>query len=87
MSTKQRSAGASTGEEAPIVITTPARRTAPVEVTAKDLQGHGVIHCPNAHMPQWSSHPRVYIDLTSGEGQCPYCGTAYRLNGGLPHGH
>jgi uncharacterized Zn-finger protein len=63
---------------------------ATVEVTAKDLQGHGVVYCPNPRMPLWSSHPRVYIDVAStGEGKCPYCGTVYRLKAGevLKAGH
>jgi uncharacterized Zn-finger protein len=54
-----------------------------VEVTAKDLQGHGVVFCPNPKMPLWSGHPRVFIDVaTTGEGRCPYCGTVYRLKAG-----
>jgi uncharacterized Zn-finger protein len=54
-----------------------------VEVTAKDVQGPGVVFCPNPKMPLWSGHPRVFIDVaTTGEGQCPYCGTAYRLKAG-----
>ena len=57
--------------------------TAAVEVTAKDLQGPGVVVCPNPKMALWSTHPRVFIDVTtSGEGKCPYCGTVYRLKAG-----
>jgi uncharacterized Zn-finger protein len=56
---------------------------AAVEVTAKDLQGAGVVACPNPLMALWSSHPRVFIDIAShGEGKCPYCGTVYRLKAG-----
>jgi uncharacterized Zn-finger protein len=41
------------------------------------------VFCPNPKMPLWSGHPRVFIDVaTTGEGRCPYCGTAYRLEGG-----
>ncbi|MBB5205618.1 putative Zn-finger protein [Inhella inkyongensis] len=61
-----------------------------VEVTAKDLQGPGVVACPNPKMELWSSHPKVYVDLShEGEGRCPYCGTVYRLKAGekLPSGH
>ncbi len=61
-----------------------------VEVTAKDVQGHGVVFCPNPKMPLWSGHPRVFIDVAStGEGKCPYCGTVYRLKAGevLGAGH
>ena len=61
-----------------------------VEVSAKDLQGPGVVFCPNPKMTLWSNHPRVFIDLAQeGEGKCPYCGTVYRLKAGekLGHGH
>lgn len=62
---------------------------ATVEVTAGDLQGPGVVFCPNPKMPLWSTHPRVFIDVAaSGEGKCPYCGTLYRLEAGVtlrPH--
>ena len=54
-----------------------------VEVTAKDLQGPGVVPCPNPKQALWSSHPKVYIDVAShGEGKCPYCGTLYKLKAG-----
>jgi uncharacterized Zn-finger protein len=56
---------------------------ATVEVGARDLQGPGVVFCPNPKMPLWSAHPRVYLDVaTTGEGRCPYCGTVYRLRAG-----
>jgi uncharacterized Zn-finger protein len=56
---------------------------APVLVKAADLQGPGVVFCPNPKMPLWSNHPRVFIDVAaSGEGRCPYCGTVYRLDAG-----
>ncbi|MFN3296422.1 zinc-finger domain-containing protein [Caldimonas sp.] len=60
-----------------------------VELSARDLQGHGVVFCPNPKMPLWSAHPKVYIDVaTTGEGKCPYCGTVYRLKAGEKvHGH
>lgn len=60
-----------------------------VEVTAKDLQGPGVVACPNPKMPLWSNHPRVFIDLsTESSGRCPYCGTVYQLKAGEKlHGH
>jgi uncharacterized Zn-finger protein len=59
-------------------------RPAPVvEVVAKDLQGPGVVFCPNPRMPLWSAHPKVYLDVaTTGEARCPYCGTVYRLKAG-----
>ncbi|WP_140626737.1 zinc-finger domain-containing protein [Methylibium rhizosphaerae] len=54
-----------------------------VEVTAAELQGPGVVFCPNPKMPLWSNHPRVFIDVaTTGEGWCPYCGTVYKLKAG-----
>ena len=54
-----------------------------VELAAADLAGAGTVACPNPKMPLWSSHPKVFIDVaTTGEGRCPYCGTAYRLKAG-----
>ena len=54
-----------------------------VELAAAELQGPGVIYCPNPKMPLWSSHPKVFIDVAStGEGKCPYCGTVCRLKAG-----
>ena len=67
---------------------TMAEAKSAVELKAADLQGPGVTHCPNPAMPLWSNHPRVFIDLTHGEGKCPYCGTVYRLKAGEHiHGH
>lgn len=48
---------------------------AAVELTAADLPAY----CPNPQMPLWSSHPRVFLDLSEGQARCPYCGTVYRL--------
>ena len=54
-----------------------------VMVGAAELEGPGVVFCPNPKMPLWSNHPRVYIDVViTGEGKCPYCGTVYRLKAG-----
>ncbi len=67
-----------------------SKPVAVVELLAKELQGPGVVPCPNPKMPLWSNHPRVFIDLAhSGEGRCPYCGTVYRLKAGehLHAGH
>ena len=37
-------------------------------------------YCPHPNMPLWSSHPRVYLDLTHHSvAPCPYCGTKYAL--------
>jgi uncharacterized Zn-finger protein len=56
------------------------KAAAVIEVTAKELQGPGVVACPNVKMKLWSTHPKVFIDVTTtGEGKCPYCGTVYRL--------
>ncbi len=56
---------------------------ATVEVSAADLQGSGVVFCPNPKMPLWSNHPKVFLDVvTAGEARCPYCGTLYRLKAG-----
>ena len=52
-----------------------------VVVDASDLQGPGVVFCPNPKMPLWSGHPRVFIDVAStGSGKCAYCGTVYKLD-------
>ena len=59
------------------------KRAAVVELTAAELQGPGVVFCPNPKMPLWSNHPRVFIDVAgTGAGKCPYCGTEYRLKAG-----
>ena len=61
-----------------------------VEVTAKDLEGPGVVFCPSplAEMKLWNSHPKVYLDVArTGEAKCPYCGTVYRLKAGETVGH
>ena len=61
----------------------PRADAAAVEVVAADLQGPGVIFCPNPKMALWSTHPRVFIDVaTTGQAKCPYCGTVYRLTAG-----
>ncbi|MFZ5529417.1 MAG: zinc-finger domain-containing protein [Pseudomonadota bacterium] len=61
-----------------------------VEVTAADLQGPGVVFCPNPKQELWSNHPKVYLDVaTTGEARCSYCGTVYKLKAGekVGHGH
>ena len=58
----------------------PRDPVATVEISAADLQGPGVVFCPNPKMALWSTHPRVFLDVAaSGEAKCPYCGTLYRL--------
>ncbi|MGI4847108.1 MAG: zinc-finger domain-containing protein [Janthinobacterium lividum] len=56
-----------------------------VEIDGKDLPAY----CPNPAMPIWSSHPRVFLDMTArGFGKCPYCGTVYAVKPGTEvHGH
>lgn len=61
-----------------------------VEVTAAELQGPGVVACPNPKMALWSNHPKVFIDVVAKAegGKCPYCGTVYRLKAGeVVHAH
>nr|WP_077036324.1 zinc-finger domain-containing protein [Pelomonas sp. KK5] len=54
-----------------------------VEVKAADVQDNGSVFCPNPKMALWSTHPKVFIDLThGGQGKCPYCGTLYKLAAG-----
>ena len=66
-----------------------ADHQAAIEVAAKDLHGGRAVFCPNPKMAQWSTHPRVFIDVaTAGHGKCPYCGTEYRLKiGELVNSH
>ena len=55
-----------------------------VELLAADLTDYGATFCPNPKMPLWSSHPKVFIDLShEGRGRCPYCGTTYQLAAGV----
>lgn len=56
-----------------------------VELSGTDLPAF----CPNPAMPIWSTHPRVFLDVTkTGTARCPYCGTEYRLKPGtVVHGH
>ena len=50
-----------------------------VELQAKDLPAY----CPNPAMPLWSSHPKVFLDLShGGSATCAYCGTQYKLAAG-----
>ncbi|WP_025916607.1 zinc-finger domain-containing protein [Herminiimonas sp. CN] len=65
--------------------TNPAKVGAIVELDGNDLPAH----CPNVAMPLWSSHPRIFLDLShGGSATCPYCGTVYRLKpGAVIKGH
>ncbi len=50
-----------------------------IEIIAKDLP----LHCPTDAIAVWSSHPRVFLDITvTGQVACPYCGTKYKLKAG-----
>lgn len=56
-----------------------------IELAAKDLNAQGGVFCPSprADMKIWNTHPKVYLDVAhTGEAQCPYCGTVYRLKAG-----
>lgn len=47
-----------------------------IELCASDLPAF----CPNASMPLWASHPRIFLDVVNESvATCPYCGTRYRL--------
>jgi uncharacterized Zn-finger protein len=51
-----------------------------VELDLQDLPAF----CPNPAMPLWSSHPKIYLDLShDGRATCPYCSTEYRLKAGV----
>lgn len=55
-----------------------------ISVMAADLP----LHCPTSATPAWNSHPRVFLDVARlGQVACPYCGTVYKFEGELPHGH
>ena len=68
----------------------PNTSNTPVELKASDLNTLGGVHCPNPAMAQWSSHPKVFINVAHhGEGRCHYCGTVYKLAAGetVSQGH
>ena len=68
----------------PIVTQTDSQET--VVLQADQLPAY----CPNPAMPLWSSHPKVRLDLTTGQAACPYCGTHYQLSDEAragSHGH
>ncbi|HYP67006.1 MAG TPA: zinc-finger domain-containing protein [Thiobacillaceae bacterium] len=55
-----------------------------VELTSSDLP----LHCPLPQDTSWNAHPRVYLAIEkTGEALCPYCGTYYKLVGGLARDH
>ncbi len=58
--------------------------TPDIELLAKDLTPSGETYCPNpkAGMQVWNTHPRVFLNLSTGQAKCPYCGTVYRLKAG-----
>jgi uncharacterized Zn-finger protein len=60
------------------------QKTGIVELDGSDLPAH----CPNPKMALWSSHPKVYLDVTkTGSASCPYCGTEYAIKPGVVIGH
>lgn len=61
-----------------------ANKSRKIEVTAADLP----LHCPMPSMLLWNAHPRVFLPVEkTGEALCPYCGTQYKLKGGVGAGH
>ena len=59
---------------------------AAVELLAKDLTPAGETYCPNpkAGMQLWNTHPRVFLNLSTGEATDPahrYAGSAGRPPG------
>ena len=57
-------------------MTQAAHTASAIELDGKDLPAY----CPNPAMPAWSSHPRVFLEMShGGEAKCPYCGTVYRM--------
>jgi uncharacterized Zn-finger protein len=56
-----------------------------LELRADELNHQGGVYCPSpqANMPVWSNHPKVYLDVArTGSAKCPYCGTVYQLKAG-----
>lgn len=56
-----------------------------VKLDTKDLPAF----CPNKNMTNWSSHPRVFLEIDAhGHAKCPYCGTEYQMKAGaVVHAH
>jgi uncharacterized Zn-finger protein len=70
-----------------MAIVNAKEHTDAVLIAEADLHGGRAVFCPNPKMPLWSNHPRVFIDVrTTGEAQCPYCGTRYQLAAGVARG-
>jgi uncharacterized Zn-finger protein len=58
-------------------VTAPAQEI--IKVKPEDLP----IYCPGPQAPQWSMHPRVFLDVAhTGSARCAYCGAQYMLQGG-----
>lgn len=49
-----------------------------VQLQSSDLPAF----CPNPAMPVWNHHPRVFLDVSTGQAMCPYCGTVYVMKAG-----
>lgn len=46
------------------------------------------LHCSGPNHETWNGHPRVFLPIQShGTIECPYCGTAYHLDGEIHHHH
>ena len=72
-------------------MTNPATSKAAATVTllASDLNRQGGVFCPSpqAGMPVWNNHPKVFLDVgRTGSGKCAYCGTVYVLKAGEHYG-
>ncbi len=58
------------------------------QVAVKVGAGELPVYCPSKAMPIWSSHPKVFLDVSkTGEAACPYCGTKYVFEGEIKAGH
>mgnify|MGYP003348079706 FL=1 len=59
----------------------PASAERVYEVKRADLP----LHCPLPSMYLWNSHPKVFLPIeATGEANCPYCSSLYRLVGDPP---
>ena len=55
-----------------------------IDISADDLP----LYCPTKSMRLWNTHPRVFLPIEdTGEALCPYCGTLYKLKGGVRNRH
>jgi uncharacterized Zn-finger protein len=51
-----------------------------IQLQPSELNTLGGVHCPPPNVPNWNSHPKVFINVANqGQGRCHYCGTVYKL--------